>query len=384
MRIHRSRHARGFTVLPNLLLQDRRLSYTARGLLVDLLSRPENWSEDGRHMADSSPQGRIAVARGLRELASLGYYWVNKIRRPDGTFVTEVHVYDVPRAAPGADVPDTGFPGPGELKAGAPGAHPVKNGGKKPSLPAQRTSALAPVPVVPAREPVSASAPGLASASEASVSEAYDGSGRGSGQEERPHGDSVARAASTLCSVVRTEPRLRIGAVEALSLAPLVHEWLERGYGERDLAAALLGGLPTRLHSAVALLRDRLTRKLPPAPEPPEPARAPELPKSAYASDPPKSAYVSGPPESARASGPDRRQLVDRPRWSGLAGRPWWSECEGCGRPVREQGPCASCAAVTEEERAARARATDTVTRGRALVRAALEQRAAGTGSVRR
>lgn len=41
MQIHRSRHARGFTVLPNTLLQDRRLSYTARGLLADLLSRPD-------------------------------------------------------------------------------------------------------------------------------------------------------------------------------------------------------------------------------------------------------------------------------------------------------------------------------------------------------
>ncbi|WP_335983864.1 hypothetical protein [Streptomyces sp. CA2R106] len=35
--------------MPNTLLQDRRLSYTARGLLADLLSRPDGWREDGRH-----------------------------------------------------------------------------------------------------------------------------------------------------------------------------------------------------------------------------------------------------------------------------------------------------------------------------------------------
>jgi hypothetical protein len=57
MQIHRTRHTRGFTVLPNTLLQDRRLSYTTRGLLADLLSRPDGWREDGRHMADSSPLG---------------------------------------------------------------------------------------------------------------------------------------------------------------------------------------------------------------------------------------------------------------------------------------------------------------------------------------
>jgi hypothetical protein len=41
MQIHRSAHARSFTVLPNGLLQDRRLSYTARGLLADLLTETE-------------------------------------------------------------------------------------------------------------------------------------------------------------------------------------------------------------------------------------------------------------------------------------------------------------------------------------------------------
>ncbi|WP_329134619.1 hypothetical protein OG552_19440 [Streptomyces sp. NBC_01476] len=74
MQIHRSRHERGFTVLPNTLLQDRRLSYTARGLLADLLSRPDGWREDGRHMADTSPHGRLTVAKALRELTAAGYY----------------------------------------------------------------------------------------------------------------------------------------------------------------------------------------------------------------------------------------------------------------------------------------------------------------------
>ncbi|MFF9350849.1 hypothetical protein [Streptomyces sp. NPDC014734] len=34
------------------------MSCTARGLLADLLSRPDGWSEDGRRMADTSTQGR--------------------------------------------------------------------------------------------------------------------------------------------------------------------------------------------------------------------------------------------------------------------------------------------------------------------------------------
>ena len=54
MHIHLSAQTRGFTVFSNRLVQNRALSYTARGLLCDLLSRPDGWSEDGRRMADSS------------------------------------------------------------------------------------------------------------------------------------------------------------------------------------------------------------------------------------------------------------------------------------------------------------------------------------------
>ncbi|MDH6579037.1 hypothetical protein [Kitasatospora sp. MAP5-34] len=97
MRVHRSAHARSFTVLPNGLLQDRRLSYTARGLLVDLLSRPDGWREDGRAMADSSPQGRGAIRRALKELTEAGYYQVMKVRLKDGTIRSEAHVFDAPQ-----------------------------------------------------------------------------------------------------------------------------------------------------------------------------------------------------------------------------------------------------------------------------------------------
>lgn len=97
MQIHRSAHVRSFTVLPNSALQDRRLSYTARGLLVDLLSRPDGWREDGRQMADSSPQGRGAVRRALKELTAAGYYRVEVVRMPDGKVRSEAHLYDVPQ-----------------------------------------------------------------------------------------------------------------------------------------------------------------------------------------------------------------------------------------------------------------------------------------------
>ncbi|MFJ4795723.1 hypothetical protein [Kitasatospora purpeofusca] len=216
MRVHRSAHVRNFTVLPNAVLQYRRLSYTARGLLADLLSRPDGWREDGRHMADSSPQGRGAIRKALKELTDAGYYRVEKIRMPDGTIRTETHVYDTPWSSPDATRPASGGAGAG--RADSP---PPKNRRKEPSLPA---------------------------------SSADDG-----------RAEEVREAVATLFRVIRPEPRLRLGEAEAAELAPLVAQWLERGATRTDLAHALLPGLPTPMHSAAAVIRYRLEHKMPPA-----------------------------------------------------------------------------------------------------------------------
>ncbi|WUH92604.1 hypothetical protein OG900_22510 [Streptomyces sp. NBC_00433] len=300
MQIHRSRHTRGFTVLPNALLQDRRLSYTARGLLADLLSRPDGWREDGRRMAETSPQGRLSVAKALRELSAFGYYRVERVRQPDGTFVSQAHVYDTPhtayataQAAPGAVLPGAGRPAAGDR-----GTNPVKDRGKEPTLPAQRTPA----------DPVPGTGPG--------------------GRRETPStppSAALAEAGALLHRVTAAEPRLRLGAAEAITLAPLVTPWLERGLGPRDLTAALLDGLPERVHSASAFLRGRLTRKLPPAPEP-----------------------INAPP-------PPRRH-----------------ECSACARPTPHAGTCRTCAGLDATSQDALDERARTAARGRALARAAL------------
>jgi hypothetical protein len=133
----------------------------------------------------------------------------------------------------------------------------------------------------------------------------------------------LGKPVATLFRVLRPEPRLRLGMAEALALAPLVTPWLERGYGQRDLAEALLGGLPDRVHSAPALLRDRLTRKLPPAPQPPAPVT------------------------------------------------PRWTECGPCGRPIPHEGICRTCAGLGNRSDDSSDRA-QVAARGRAKVRAAL------------
>ncbi|MFJ5122255.1 hypothetical protein [Kitasatospora sp. NPDC088548] len=251
MRVHRSAHVRNFTVLPNAVLQYRRLSYTARGLLADLLSRPDGWHEDGRHMADTSPQGRGAVRKALKELAEAGFYRVETIRMPDGTLRTENHVYDTPQLA----VPGATRPASGEATTGSAGALVVKDLVKEPSLPADLVDGQTANDEV--REP-------------------------GGREEEQQDADGAAplpdeqvrEAVATLFRAIRPEPSLRLGEAEARKLAPLVAQWLERGATHADLAQALLPGLPAPLHSAAAVIRYRLEHKLPPAHASARPAAA--------------------------------------------------------------------------------------------------------------
>jgi hypothetical protein len=145
--------------------------------------------------------------------------------------------------------------------------------------------------------------------------------------------------------VIRPEPRLQLGVVEAFALAPLVVAWQERGCTQTDLAGALLPGLPARLHSAAALLRDRLVRKLPPFPEPAPPP----------------------PPRPVAASGPV----------PGTAGKRWF-ECGVCAAPVPQVGICRTCAGLDAPSAGAPNVGRAAVTaRGAALVRAAMRPGAA-------
>ncbi|MFI9363989.1 hypothetical protein ACIG5E_23480 [Kitasatospora sp. NPDC053057] len=287
MRVHRSAHVRNFTVLPNALLQYRRLSYTARGLLADLLSRPDGWREDGRHMADTSPQGRGAIRKALKELTEAGYYRIETIRLPDGTIITENHVYDTPQlTTPGAT-----RPAPGEAATGSAGSPVAKNRRQEPSLPTS---------------PADESDPG--------------------GREVPPE---IREAVATLFRVIRPEPRLHLGEAEAAELAPLVAQWLQRGATHADLAHALLPGLPAPMHSAAAVLRYRLERKMPPA-------RPAARPPARYA------------------------------------------ECAKCHDPVPQPGICRPCAGLTTRTLTV-GKGADVAATGAARVRTALRSALAGS-----
>lgn len=74
------------------------------------------------------------------------------------------------------------------------------------------------------------------------------------------------RAYRLLASLGRRDARLQIGARDCAVLEPLAGAWLARGADEADVVRALTTGLPPVVHHPAALLRRRLTDKLPPHP----------------------------------------------------------------------------------------------------------------------
>lgn len=100
-----SKHERAFLTVANATVQDARLSWAARGLLVYLLSLPADWDIRVSHLVNQGGAGRDAVRRMLRELQEFGYASGvgrdTQERGERGRFgQTEIRVYESPSLNP--------------------------------------------------------------------------------------------------------------------------------------------------------------------------------------------------------------------------------------------------------------------------------------------
>jgi hypothetical protein len=70
-------------------LEDKRLSYAARGILGCLLCKPDDWTINSRHLANGAPDSRHAVLAALKELQTTGYLIRERRRGFRGQFTWE-------------------------------------------------------------------------------------------------------------------------------------------------------------------------------------------------------------------------------------------------------------------------------------------------------
>jgi len=90
-----------FTVIANRIIEDRTLSYKARGLLVFILSKPDHWRTNMKHLAAQSAEGYYSVQSGMAELERAGYIQRIKVQDTAGRWSTNTIVHDQPVNKPG-------------------------------------------------------------------------------------------------------------------------------------------------------------------------------------------------------------------------------------------------------------------------------------------
>jgi hypothetical protein len=71
--IFRKKLTKGFTIIPNTIARDERLSGKARGIFLLILSQPDNWSLNLKWVEKNVQEGRDAVAKAMKELIACGY-----------------------------------------------------------------------------------------------------------------------------------------------------------------------------------------------------------------------------------------------------------------------------------------------------------------------
>lgn len=119
--VQRPKLTGSFTMLPNEMVFDERLSCLARHIIAELMARPPGWQTTADRMAEAAKRARGPRAESRRafrmafgELEEFGYMIRKKTRVPKGQpgggdFITILTVYAVPRNGQNEDAIHEGF-----------------------------------------------------------------------------------------------------------------------------------------------------------------------------------------------------------------------------------------------------------------------------------
>ncbi|MBT2382812.1 hypothetical protein [Streptomyces sp. ISL-11] len=227
--------ARFFSQVPNDIIRHPRLSSDAVRLLVWQLSLPPGADEPLSKTAKRAGIKKTGLTRAKAQLNAEGYFHEWRRQGRGGLWATEQMISNAPLTLAEARA----------LRAGEPcsppaDAHPAAG------RPESRSAARSQRNTVEKRSnPPSPAPPPYETAAPPPL---------------------IERAAGLMASISHSERRLRLNGGGVGQLAPLAAEWLLRGASAKYLREELTAGLPDRVHCAVALLRNRLVRKMPEIP----------------------------------------------------------------------------------------------------------------------
>ena len=87
---------KNYTIMSNYHLQDKKLSYKAKGLLSFMLSLPEDWDYSINGLVAISKEGVKAIKNILQELQKYGYLVIKKKQNEIGQFEYDYLIYEYP------------------------------------------------------------------------------------------------------------------------------------------------------------------------------------------------------------------------------------------------------------------------------------------------
>lgn len=92
-----SKKKTNFTVIDNTGIQDKELSWKAKGLLCYLISLPDDWEINISDLKSRSKDGRDSTSAGIQELIENGYIIRQSFRNEGGQFIYTYTVFEVPQ-----------------------------------------------------------------------------------------------------------------------------------------------------------------------------------------------------------------------------------------------------------------------------------------------
>ena len=95
--IIRVEHKEKYVTVRNRTVRDKRLSFKARGVLIYLLSLPDDATVNREQLAAASPDGVWSIRSALAELSEAGYLEHRQVQDDRGRWSTEVVVREAPR-----------------------------------------------------------------------------------------------------------------------------------------------------------------------------------------------------------------------------------------------------------------------------------------------
>lgn len=96
MAVFKIEKQKNYTVMSNYHLQDRSLSFKAKGLLSFMLSLPEDWDYSMKGLVAVSKENLKAIRTILNELKEHGYLEINQTRGEKGYYKYEYIIREIP------------------------------------------------------------------------------------------------------------------------------------------------------------------------------------------------------------------------------------------------------------------------------------------------